>query len=171
MESAAIGRVSSVVVGCAESNAPESNAPPIQLAGGALKRQPEKIFPELPPENFRECQPLDSLSIFERQPLRMGDVTRLDATYARDPNFVSRRIADEVIVLPIRKNLGDLESIYTLNEVGARIWELLDGRRTLREIRDVIVGEYQVTDQEATVDLETFVEHLTAIGALAAPAR
>ncbi len=101
----------------------------------------------------------------------MGDVTRLDATYARDPDFVSRRIADEVIVLPIRKNLGDLESIYTLNEVGARIWELLDGRRTLREIRDVIVGEYQVTDQEATVDLETFVEHLTAIGALAAPAR
>jgi len=94
----------------------------------------------------------------------MGDVTGLDATYARDPDFVSRRIADEVIVLPIRKNLGDLESIYTLNEVGARIWELLDGRRTLREIRDVIV-------QEATVDLETFVEHLTAIGALAAPAR
>jgi hypothetical protein len=95
----------------------------------------------------------------------------LDAAYARDPDFISRRIADEVIVLPIRKSLGDLESIYTLNEVGARIWELLDGRRTLREIRDVIVSEYQVTDQEATVDLEMFVEHLTAIGALAATAR
>jgi len=165
MEPATIGRVSSVV-GC-----PESNAPPVQLARGALKRQPEKIFPELPQENFRECQPLDSVSIFEGQLAQMGDVTGLDATYARDPDFVSRRIADEVLVLPIRKNLGDLESIYTLNEVGARIWELLDGRRTLREIRDVIVGEYQVTDQEATVDLETFVEHLTAIGALAAPAR
>src|SRR5213592_4668524 len=158
MEPATIGRVSSVV-GC-----PESNAPPVQLAGGALKKQPEKIFPELPQENFRECQPLDSVSIFEGQLAQMGDVTGLDATYARDPDFVSRRIADEVIVLPIRKNLGDLESIYTLNEVGARIWELLDGRRTLREIRDVIVGEYQVTDQEATVDLETFVEHLPAIG-------
>src|SRR5215813_5158658 len=97
----------------------------------------------------------------------MGDVTGLDATYARDPDFVSRRIADEVIVLPIRKNLGDLDSIYTLNDVGARIWELLDGRRSLREIRDVIVSEYQVTAQMATVDLETFVEHLTAIGALA----
>ncbi len=95
----------------------------------------------------------------------------LDAAYARDPDFISRRIADEVIVLPIRKNLGDLESIYTLNEVGARIWELLDGRRTLSEIRDVIVSEYQVTTQEATVDLETFVEHLTAIGALAATVR
>src|SRR5207245_11174346 len=144
MEPATIGRVSSVV-GC-----PESNAPPVQLAGGALKRQPEKIFPELPQENFRECQPLDSVSIFEGQLAQMGDVTGLDATYARDPDFVSRRIADEVLVLPIRKNLGDLESIYTLTEVRARIWDLLDGRRTLREIRDVIVGEYQVTDQAAT---------------------
>src|SRR5262249_60437004 len=94
-----------------------------------------------------------------------------DATTARYPHVVSRRIGVEVIVLPIRKNLGDLDSIYTLNDVGARIWELLDGRRSLREIRDVIVGEYQVTAQVATVDLEAFVEHLTAIGALAAPAR
>ena len=95
----------------------------------------------------------------------------MDAAYARDPDFISRRIADEVIVLPIRKNLGDLESIYTLNAVAARIWELLDGRRTLREIRDVIVNEYQVTTEEATVDLERFVEHLSAIGALAAATR
>lgn len=95
----------------------------------------------------------------------------LDVAYARDPDFVSRRIADEVIVLPIKKNLGDLDSIYTLNEVGARIWELLDGRRPLREIRDVLVGEYQVTAQEATVDLETFIEHLAAIGALTGAAR
>ena len=95
----------------------------------------------------------------------------LDAAYARDPDFVSRRIADEVIVLPIKKNLGDLDSIYTLNEVGARIWELLDGRRPLREICDVLVSEYQVTAQEATVDLETFIEHLAGIGALTGPAR
>src|SRR5438445_13435822 len=165
MEPATIGRVSSVV-GC-----PESNAPPVQPARGALKRQPEKIFPELPQENFRECQPLDSASIVEGQLAQMGDVTGRDATYARDPDFISRRIADEVIVLPIRKNLGDLESIYTLNDVAARIWELLDGRRTLREIRDVIVNEYQVTTEEATVDLERFVEHLSAIGALAAATR
>src|SRR6267378_341326 len=165
MEPATIGRVSSVV-GC-----PESNAPPVQLAGGALKRQPEKIFSELPQENFRECQPLDSVSIFEGQLAQMGDVTGLDATYARDPDFVSRRIADEVIVLPIRKNLGDLESIYTLNEVGARIWELFDGRRSLREIRDILTSEYEVTAQAATGDLTMFVEHLTAIGALTARER
>jgi len=90
----------------------------------------------------------------------------LDATCTRDPDFISRRIADEVILLPIRKNLGDLESIFTLNDVAARVWELLDGRRTLREIRDVVVAEYEVTPEEAAGDLETFIGHLRAIGAL-----
>src|SRR5262245_65778504 len=104
MEPATIGRVSSVV-GC-----PESKALPVQLAGRALKRQPEKIFPELPQKNFREGQPLDSVSIFEGQLAQMGDVTGLDATYARDPDFVSRRIADAVSVLPIRKDLGHVDS-------------------------------------------------------------
>ena len=95
----------------------------------------------------------------------------LDAAYSRDPDFISRRIADEVIVLPIRKNLGDLESIFTLNDVAARIWDLLDGRRTVREIRDVLVGEYEVTADQATTDLESFIEELTAIGALATTTR
>ena len=44
-------------------------------------------------------------------------------SFVKDPNIVSRKIAGEVILVPIRKNVGDLESIYTLNEVAARIWE------------------------------------------------
>lgn len=94
----------------------------------------------------------------------------LDSSYARDPDFVFRRIADEVILLPVRKNLGDLESIFTLNEVAARIWELLDGRRTLEEVRDLIVAEFEVTPKTAEADLEEFLRHLEEIGAVAAVA-
>ena len=53
----------------------------------------------------------------------------LDAVFCHDPNIVDRNIAGEVILVPIRNNVGDLESIYTLNETAARIWELLDGVR------------------------------------------
>ena len=88
--------------------------------------------------------------------------------YARNPDFVFRRIADEVILLPIRKNLGDLESIFTLNEVAARIWELLDGRRTLEEIRDQVVAEYEVAPETAGADLEELLRQLEAIRAVSA---
>lgn len=43
----------------------------------------------------------------------------LERCYQRDKSIVSRTIEEEVILVPIRQNVGDLESIYTLNEVGA----------------------------------------------------
>ncbi len=41
--------------------------------------------------------------------------------FVKDPNMVFRQIGDEVILVPIRRNVADLESIYTLNPVAARI--------------------------------------------------
>ena len=46
---------------------------------------------------------------------------------------MARQIAGEYILVPIRQSAGEVESIYTLNEVGTRIWELLDGQRSLLE--------------------------------------
>ena len=86
--------------------------------------------------------------------------------YERDSDFVYRRIVDEVVLLPIRHNFGDLESIFTLNEVGARIWDLLDGRRTLVEVTDIVVTEFDVTAAAAAADLEDFVRELEGVGAV-----
>ena len=69
----------------------------------------------------------------------------LERRYKKDPNMVFRDIEGEMILVPIRRRTADLESIYTLNETGSRIWELIDGQHTLREIRDVIAQEYEVT--------------------------
>jgi hypothetical protein len=85
--------------------------------------------------------------------------------YERDSDFVHRRIVDEVVLLPIRHNFGDLESIFTLNEVGARIWDLLDGRRTLVDVGNIIVNEFDVTADVARTDIEEFVRHLEEVGA------
>jgi hypothetical protein len=86
--------------------------------------------------------------------------------YARHPDFVHRRIADEVILLPIRHNFGDLESIFTLNGVAARVWELLDGQRTPADIVAAIVAEYAVTEPEAERDLGELMDQLETIGAV-----
>ena len=90
----------------------------------------------------------------------------LDACYRHDPNIVDRNIAGEVILVPIRNNVGDLESIYTLNETAARMWELLDGERTLAEVRDVIVAEFEVEAAGAEADLLELVEQLVEAEAI-----
>ncbi len=84
--------------------------------------------------------------------------------YVKDPNIVNRKIAGEMVLVPIRHNVGDLACIYNLNEVGSRIWELIDGGITLEQIRDRIVEEYEVSTEEAEADITEFLNNLEQAG-------
>ncbi len=90
----------------------------------------------------------------------------LDKIYKKSDSIVSRKIADEFILVPIRQNVGDLESISTLNEVAARVWELIDGKMKAREIKDKIVEEFEVTPQQAEKDLIKYLQQLEKIKAI-----
>ena len=80
--------------------------------------------------------------------------------------MVFRKIEDETLLVPIRSNVGDLESIYVLNGTGARIWELLDGKLSATGIRDIIGSEYDVTPEDAERDVKEFFESLESVGAI-----
>ena len=86
--------------------------------------------------------------------------------YCRNPDFVFRQIADEMILVPIRQNMGDLDCLYSLNATAARIWDLLDGTRDLAGIRDVLASEFEIGEEDLTTHLFTFLEHLASIDAV-----
>jgi hypothetical protein len=88
------------------------------------------------------------------------------ARYRRNPSIVSRDIAGETILVPIRKSVGDLESIYTLNETASFVWDRLDGERTLGEIKREVLGAFAVTEADVARDLLELVEQLKEIGAI-----
>lgn len=81
----------------------------------------------------------------------------LEKVYRKSDLIVSRKIGDEFILVPIKQDVGDLESIYTLNETAARIWELIDGNLKVKQIKESLVQEFEVQPMEAEKDL---VEHL-----------
>lgn len=90
----------------------------------------------------------------------------LNRVYKKSDSIVSRKIADEFILVPIRQNVGDLESIYTLNEIAARIWELIDGKMKVREMKDKIIEEFEVTPEEAERDIIEYLHQLKEIKAI-----
>jgi hypothetical protein len=96
----------------------------------------------------------------------MTQSTYLEKRFAKEPSIVSRQIGDEFILVPIRQRAGEVESIYTLNEVAARVWELLDGHRPLAGICDTIVAEFEVEPEEAETDVVEFVAQLAHAGAV-----
>ncbi|GMR22985.1 MAG: hypothetical protein BMS9Abin37_1373 [Acidobacteriota bacterium] len=87
----------------------------------------------------------------------------LEAVFAKNDQVVSRKIVDELILVPMRKDVADMETLYTLNEVGARVYELIDGERPLREIMDTIVNEFEVTERQAKSDVREFIAQLLEI--------
>ena len=80
--------------------------------------------------------------------------------------FVSRSIADEEIIVPVRGGVGDLESIFTFNAVGATIWRLIDGRTSPEALAAAVAREYEVSEATAAADVEEFLTALRAKGLL-----
>jgi len=90
----------------------------------------------------------------------------LEKVYKKSDSIVSRKIGDEFILVPIKQDVGDLESIYTLNETAARIWELIDGKIKVRDIKERIVQEFEITPTEAERDLIEHLQQLEGIRAI-----
>src|SRR5512139_117159 len=93
-------------------------------------------------------------------------MAELEQVYARNENFVFRRIEGETILVPIRGNVGDLDCIFSLNSVGALVWEHLDGFQELGAIKNRILSEYDVPDDKAEADLLSFIEEMKTIAAV-----
>jgi hypothetical protein len=62
--------------------------------------------------------------------------------------------------VPIRKGVGDLDSVYTFNELGARLWLMLEQGRTTEELADWVRRNYQVSAEQAFADAARFVAEL-----------
>lgn len=80
--------------------------------------------------------------------------------FIKDSNLVTRNVAGETIIVPVRNNVGDLDSIYTLNTVGSTIWELIDGKKGVSEIAEAICKTYEVEPEIAEKDTLEFLNTL-----------
>lgn len=83
-----------------------------------------------------------------------------DSRWIKSDDIVMRNVGGEMILVPIRANVGDLDSVYTLSTVAARVWTLLDGSRTLDEIAALLTGEYDVSHETLRADLEELIASL-----------
>ncbi len=84
----------------------------------------------------------------------------------KNSDMVTRVIEDETILMPIYKTSDEISCIYTLNKVASRVWELLDGKRTLIELKSKLLKEFDTTPKEVDSELEKLLKDLKEIKAV-----
>jgi hypothetical protein len=70
-----------------------------------------------------------------------------------------RIVADEGVV--IRQQAAE---VLVVNEVGARLLQLLDGKRSLAQVRARLAAEFEVEPAELERDVAAYVDALIAAG-------
>jgi hypothetical protein len=84
--------------------------------------------------------------------------------FIRSDSVVSRVIADETLIVPIRRGVGDLQSIYSLNAVASAIWNAMSEPRDKNEIVQLIEREFDSPREVVSSDVDSFLAEMTAAG-------
>lgn len=90
----------------------------------------------------------------------------LPLKFKRASHIVTRRVAGELILVPVSPRINENSCLYTLDEVGAFLWEQLDGTRTGHDLIESLKLSYTVDSVRAEADIRHFLEELQSIQAL-----
>lgn len=75
----------------------------------------------------------------------------------KNPNIVSKIIDNDYLLIPIVNETMDMNNIYGISEVGAFIWDNIDGETTIKDLIKKVVSEYEIEEKIASNDVNDFI--------------
>ena len=79
---------------------------------------------------------------------------------AQAPHFVCKEVGADTLLVPLRNNVADFNQYLTLNELGSLIYLLITEGNNFEQIHAAILANYEVNPDEASQDLNAFIELL-----------
>ncbi len=79
--------------------------------------------------------------------------------------YLLRKIAGKNIVISVNDNLN-FNGMITLNETGVFFWNLLQKDITKDELLKNVLEEFDVSSEEASKDIDEFIEKLRSVNIL-----
>ena len=84
--------------------------------------------------------------------------------FIRNSDVISRKIAGELFLVPVKGKMADMENIFALTAVAEYIWDRLDGRKSLDEILNNVVDRFDVEHEQVESDIQEFIMELMGAG-------
>jgi len=85
----------------------------------------------------------------------------LKTILSHSKSIVTTKTGNEYVLVPVANNIADMNSVYTLNETGAFIWEHINGENSVEDIINEMMEEYEVDFINASEDLFSFIDDMS----------
>ena len=83
----------------------------------------------------------------------------LKQTITLSPDVISQEVSGETVLLDLES-----ENYFGLDEVGTRIWQLIESAGDLEAIFNTLLEEYDVEEEELLDDLSNLVGEIEKLG-------
>ncbi len=78
--------------------------------------------------------------------------------YRRNADILAANVDDDLVMMSIRAG-----NYYNIGGVGTLVWELLSQPRSLDDLIDGVVADYDVERERCAADIGAFVEKLVSL--------
>jgi hypothetical protein len=82
--------------------------------------------------------------------------------FARKDGWLAALVGEELVMMS-----ADSGAYLGLNEVGARVWAIIETPKALPDICAALAAEFETTPEACQPDVEAFLNELAARGAVA----
>ena len=80
--------------------------------------------------------------------------------------FMMREVAGKFVAVPVGGGVGDFKGMLQMNKTGAFLWKLLQQEQTKESLVEAMLEHYEMTEEQANKDVETFTSQLLQEGIL-----
>ncbi len=91
--------------------------------------------------------------------MRTYDMVLEDPSIAVPKGVLIQDLGEEVVLLEVESG-----QYYGLNEVGSRMWSLLQHGQSVSEVLSTLHEEYEASEQQLSADLKQFLNQLQSKG-------
>lgn len=85
----------------------------------------------------------------------------LNKIYKPSEDVVARDVHGEFVIIPITSGIEDSDdAIFSLNKFGKAIWDKLDGKRSLKDVTEVLALQFEGSATEIKSDVLGLIEEL-----------
>ena len=106
------------------------------------------------------CEPVIPAKERKKAIRQENTMIEKNSVVSRSSSVVTRKTGNEYVLVPVANNIADMNSVYTLNETGAFLWELIDGKKTFSDLVESLIAEYEIDKETADADVMSFIEEM-----------